>query len=209
MLAGNAKIGSRLLVNKWRSWRSFAYRGANRMKNWVILFVRTGLEEKIARVLKERLSVDEYLPFLPTKETPRRSRGVIYKECKLLFPGYIFIKTGIGADSIAEKLKSAIAGIVCRKDIYSILHYGDDEKDVVMREQERLYWERLFDPNFCITGSIGFIEGDVIRITSGALVGMESRIKLVNRHKREAVVEMEIMGAIRKVMVMLEVVVKA
>jgi len=178
------------------------------MKNWVILFVRTGLEEKIVRVLKERLNAGEYLPFLPTKETPRRSRGIICKECKLLFPSYVFIKTVIEADLIAEKLKSALVGIVCRKNIYSILHYGDDEKDVVMREQERLHWERLFDSNFCITGSLGFIEGDVIRITSGALVGMESRIKRINRHKREAVVEMEIMGAVRQVMVMLEVAVK-
>jgi transcription termination/antitermination protein NusG len=179
-----------------------------KMKNWVILFVRTGLEKKLVRVLKEKLNVDEYLPFLPTKETPRRSKGIISKERKLLFPGYVFIKTSIEVGSIAEKLKSDLMDVTSRKDIYSILHYGDNEKDVAMRESERLHWERLFDSDFCVAGSVGFIEGDVIRITSGALVGLESRIKRINRHKRDAVVEMEVMGAVREVRIMLEVTAK-
>jgi transcriptional antiterminator NusG len=178
------------------------------MKNWVILFVRTGSEEKIVRKLNEKLNIDEYLPFLPTVETPRRSNGVIHKERKLLFPGYVFVQTMIETDSIAEKLGLVLKDIICHNDIYALLHYGDNEKDVAMREQERLHWERLFDSDFCITGSVGFIEGDVIQIKSGALVGMESRIKRINRHKREAVVEMEVMGAVREVKVMLEVVAK-
>lgn len=178
------------------------------MKNWVILFVRTGLEETVVGALKETLDADRYLPFLPTKETPRRSKGVIGKERKLLFPGYVFIQTEIEAGLIAGKLRTALRGIARRKDIFTILHYGDDEKDVAMREAERLYWERLFDSDFCVAGSKGFIEGDVIRITSGALVGMESRIKRVDRHKREAVVEMEVMGASREVRIMLEVTAK-
>jgi transcriptional antiterminator NusG len=104
---------------------------------------------------------------------------------------------------IADKLKAALKGI---QDIYSLLHYGSNEKDVVMRESERLYWERLFGQDFCIAGSVGFIEGDRIQVTSGALMGLEGQIKRINRHKREAVVEMEMMGAKRDVVLMLEVV---
>jgi predicted metal-dependent phosphotriesterase family hydrolase len=37
---------------------------------------------------------------------------------------------------------------------------------------------------------------------------MESQIKRINRHKREAVVEMTVMGAAREVRLMLEVVEK-
>ena len=162
----------------------------------------------MAGVLKDKLNADEYLPFLPIKETPHRSHGVISKKRKLLFPGYVFIKTGIETGSIAEKLKSDLTNATGKwhEDIYSILHYGDNKNDVAIRQKERLYWERLFDSDFCITGSEGFIEGDTIRITSGPLVGMESRIKKINRHKREAVVEMEMMGGVREVRVMLEVV---
>jgi len=181
------------------------------MKNWVILFVRTGSEEKLICVLKEKLNAGEYQPFLPVKEMSRRSRGVIRKERKLLFPGYVFIQTDIESSSIAERLNSDLTGMIGDKwheDIYSILHNGDNKKDVAVREKERLYWKRLFDSDFCVTGSIGFIDGDMIRIKSGPLTGMESRIKKINRHKREAVVEMEVMGAVREVRLMLEIVAK-
>lgn len=175
------------------------------MKNWVILFTRTGSEAKLAHILKEKLNAEEYLPFVPTKETPHRSKGVVHKVRKPLFPGYVLVQTEIEPNLIAEKLAAALRHT---KDIYTMLHYGGNEKDVVVREKERLYWERLFDADFCVVGSVGFIEGDTIRITSGALVGLEGQIKKINRHKREAIVEMEMMGAKREVVLMLEIIEK-
>ena len=178
------------------------------MKNWVILFVKTGQEEKLVRMLKENLNVENYLPFIPYRETSRRTKGIIYKEQKLLFPGYVFVQTEIEADKIAQNLLSDITNIEELKDIYKILHYGKNKKDVVMREKERQYWERLLDSNLRIKGSVGVIEGGNIRITSGVLAGMENQIKRINRHKREAVVEMEMMGTVCEVRVMLEIVEK-
>jgi len=177
------------------------------MKNWVILFVKTGSEDRLTRMLKEKLNADEYLPFLPFKEMPYRKKGIVSKKRELLFPSYIFIQTKIEANLVAEKLELALMNIASQKDIYFILNYGD-KKDVVIRKKERFYWERFLNSDFCVTGSVGFIQGDMVRVTSGALVGMESRIKKINRHKREAIVELEIMGAIRKVSLMLEVITK-
>jgi transcriptional antiterminator NusG len=137
-----------------------------------------------------------------------RRKGLVSELRKPLFPGYIFIQTGIEPDLVADKLETALKNIGGNKHIYSILHYGDDKKDVVLREDERIHWERLFGEDFCITGSVGFIVGDTIRITSGALTGFESRIKRIDRRKREAVVEMKIMGAVREVSLMLEIVEK-
>ena len=181
--------------------------GGYLMKNWVILFVKTGSEDRLMRILKEKLNTAEYLPFLPLKEMPYRKKGIISKKRELLFPSYIFIQTEIEANLVAEKLELALMNIAQQKDIYSILNYGN-KKDIVIRENECLYWEHFFNSDFCAMGSVGFIEGDVVRITSGALVGMESRIKKINRHKREAIVELEIMGAIRKVSLMLEIIKK-
>ena len=31
---------------------------------------------------------------------------------------------------------------------------------MVIREEERLHWEHLFDADFCAVGSVGFIGGD-------------------------------------------------
>jgi len=175
------------------------------MKNWVVVFARTGLEEKLVQIIREKLDTEEYLPFVPMKEMPYRSKGVVHKIRKPLFPGYVFVQTEIEPILVAEKLSLALKNT---RDFYSILHYGDNEKDVVVREEERLYWERLFDADFCVVGSVGFIEGDTIWITSGALIGLEGQIKIINRHKREAVVEMAMMGAVREVAVMLEIVEK-
>ncbi|MCL2192135.1 MAG: antiterminator LoaP [Treponema sp.] len=178
------------------------------MKNWVILFVRTGFEEKLVHALKGKLSANEYLPFVPYKETPRRYRGIITKEREMLFPGYIFLQTEIEAHKITEVLRLSLLRTIEHKDVYSILHYGSNRADVVLREKERSCWERLFDESFCITGSVGFIEGKTIRITDGVLAGMESQIKKINRHKREAIVELEMMGVVREVHLMLEIVKK-
>jgi len=115
------------------------------MKNWVILFAKTGSEEKLIQILLEKLDTDEFVPFVPTKETPYRNKGVIHKTRKPLFPGYIFVQTEVESDLIAKRLKAALKGT---KDIYSLLHYGGDENDVAVRESERSYWERLFGADF-------------------------------------------------------------
>ena len=179
------------------------------MKNWVVLFARTGSEEELKNILSENLNADEFLPFVPTREASYRKKGITQKIRKPLFPGYIFIQTGIDAGLIADNLKIALSDIKGVKHIYSILHYGNDKKDVVVREEERSYWERLFDEDFCIGGSVGVIEGDRTRVTSGALMGMEGRIKRINRHKREAVIEMSMMGSTREITLMLEIVEKS
>ena len=178
------------------------------MKNWVILFVRAGAEEKVTRSLKERLNADEYLPFLPIKESPRRLRGVIYKKCALLFPGYVFVQTEIEEKKIAKHLKTTLKDIIWHRDIYSILHYGTDKNDVALHEKERRHWECLLDAEFCLRGSVGIIVGNKIKVTSGPLVGLEGQIKKINCHKREATVELEMMGAPRPVKVMLEIISK-
>jgi transcriptional antiterminator NusG len=172
------------------------------MKNWVILFARTGSEEKLVQILKEKLDAEEYLPFVPTKEMPYVRKGITRKVRKPLFPGYVFVQTEIAPELIADNLREALEGT---KDIYSLLHYGSNTKDVAMRESERSYWERLFDADFCITGSIGFFEDDRICVTSGALMGLEKQIKRIKRHNREAIVEMEMLGTTRAVTLMFEV----
>ena len=193
----------------WSPWRSYVLRlEEGNMKNWVVLFARTGSEEDLRDMLREQLDADEFLPFVPTREASYRKKGTTQIVRKPLFPGYIILQTEMEANLIANNLKIALDNLKNKKHFYSILHYGDDQTDVAVREEERLYWERLFDENFCIPGSIGVIEGDMTRVTSGSLMGMEGRIKRICRHKREAVVEMSMMGSTREITLMLEIVEK-
>ena len=174
-------------------------------KNWVVLFVRTGSVDKLVRELTDPLTDAGFFPFIPSVEIPFRKSGITRKIRKPLFPGYIFLQTDIEPDLIAKRLEKTVKNT---EHVYSILHYGGNEKDVVIREEERLYWERLFDENFCVLGSIGFITDGVLRVTSGALVGLEDHVKKIDRHHRKACVEMEMLGEKRNVKLMLEVVEK-
>ena len=174
------------------------------MKNWFVLFVRAGSEVKLTSTLRGSLNATDYFPFLPLRVVSYRKKKVVYRVRRLLFPGYIFVQTQIEPVLIADSFRLVLEGIK-EKKIYSILHYGNDKNDVVVREEERLHWERLFNEEFCIEESIGFAERDVIRVTSGPLIGLEGKIKRVNRHKREATVEMHMMGAIHEVSLMLEI----
>ena len=56
--------------------------------------------------------------------------------------------------------------------------------------------------------SVGFIEGDTIKVTEGPLLGLEGKIRKIDRHKRQCVVETEMFGQKTKMTVGLEIVYK-
>ena len=178
------------------------------MVNWVIVYVRTGTEKKTVDTLKNILDSEYYKPFIPVKETPYRRRGVISKQQKLLFPGYVFIETKIEPNEIATNLRPILMDKIRLKDIIKLLHYDKNQNEVVLIEAERLYWTKLFNEEYCVTGSIGYLEGDKLRVISGALFGMEGEIKRVDRHRRLANVETQIMGKKIEIRVMLELIKK-
>lgn len=77
-----------------------------------------------------------------------------------------------------------------------------------IRESERLLLQSLCNDHHCIKSSIGINEGNKIHIISGPLKVLESIVKKVNRHKRQALVEMKFMGSVQLVKVVLEIIEK-
>ncbi|MNI87243.1 KOW motif protein [compost metagenome] len=77
-----------------------------------------------------------------------------------------------------------------------------------MRDCERQVLESLCNDRYCIECSTGIIEGDNIRIIEGPLKGRSSIVKKIDRHKRQAVIQLEFMGDIRLVNVALEIISK-
>ena len=53
--------------------------------------------------------------------------------------------------------------------------------------------------------STGYKEGDRVVITEGPLVGLESRIKKVNRTRRTALLEVNLLGEVREITIGLRV----
>lgn len=170
---------------------------------WYILFVKTGREQKVEQFLKKRLDTDIFFPFIPLAERLFKISGILKKELKPLFPGYVFIESEV---SEQEFIKRVRVQIYDSNDIVHILKYSDTE--IAVRESEKQMLLNLCHEDHYIKSSSGVIVGDRIHITSGALKGWESIVRKVNRHKRQAWVELEFMGALRMVTVAFEIVSK-
>jgi transcriptional antiterminator NusG len=122
---------------------------------------------------------------------------------KACFPGgYVFLRSSADVTEIIKVITPIASNT---KEIYRLLNYGDNKADIAVWDYERQSIERLLDDDFCMTASIGFIEGDQVRVVSGSLVGMESQIKKINKHNRTAIIEVQFLGEIRKIVLMLEV----
>ncbi len=168
--------------------------------NWYILFVMAGREYKVERLLKERLDSDFFQPFVPLLETLFIKAGVVKREIKPLFSGYVFIESELSSNQFISHIKTLVGK---SNNIIRLLRYSDTE--VALRQGEKEMMLSLCNNNFCVESSIGIMQGDRIHITDGPLKGRESIIKRINRHKRQATIEIQFMGNTRLVNVSLEV----
>ncbi|WP_024832885.1 antiterminator LoaP [Ruminiclostridium josui] len=170
---------------------------------WYILFVKSGKEYRVQQYMNKIADNEMANPFIPLHEFLFKMSGVVKRELKPLFPGYVFIESRMPG---YEFLKNMSNRIHLSSDIVGILKYSDNEIEV--RESEKQMLLDLCNNQRCIESSRGFIKGDKVHIMSGPLKGRESIIRKINRHKRQALIEMELMGDKRNVTVALEIVEK-
>lgn len=174
--------------------------GIMETKNWYILYVRGGYEEK----LTEFLNQEGFSAFVPMKEKYFSKQGIAKMVKQKLFPNYIFIESELDNIKFSESindLKKKRTGFV-----KELKH--DLEGTSALDESEKLVIERLIGIHKVIGKSVGFIENDKVVVTEGPLMGFESEIVYINRHKRMAVLEIEMMGERRKIQVSLEIISK-
>lgn len=170
---------------------------------WYVLFVQTGSEYKVEKFLKKQLSTYNSVPFIPLQEILFKKSGVVKKEISPLFPGYVFVESELCEKTFLKVISSTIKRM---SNVVGLLKYSDTE--IAMKENERQTLLKLFNSDYCIESSYGIIEGERIHIIDGPLKGFESTVRKVNRHKRLAQIEMEIMGDVRLISVALKVVEK-
>ncbi|AEY67379.1 antiterminator LoaP [Clostridium sp. BNL1100] len=170
---------------------------------WYVLSIRTGMEEKVKKLLSKILDNDLFIPFIPLLKTVFKKQGVIKYEVKPLFPGYIFIESKLSQHEFTKEISDIISYI---DNINHLLRYSDTE--IALRETEKQLLLSLCDDKHCIESSIAIKEGSKIYIEEGPLKGKECIIKKVNRHKHLATIELNFMGEIRLVSVSLDVIEK-
>lgn len=169
------------------------------MKTYVFQ-VKTGLETKVALQLQRHVEGDKTACYVPRFVTTQKKNGEWIQVRKVLFPGYVFVETN-DIEAFAARLHDALVSIrlLCQED-GTPLQVQDEEID----------WISMLADNVTKTVDMseGVIEGDEICITSGPLKGQEARIRKIDRHKRVAFVEMQLLGRTKTIRLGLEIVSK-
>jgi len=179
--------------------------------DWHVFFTKTGYEPNVVRDITNIWRIDGIKPFIPLYDVKFRSHGKVTLEKRRLFPGYVFVESKVAPKDFWYATRDFIGN---SRNILKLLTYDNDfdgrhQAAITSEEQQALM--KLFRNNNCqnqkcVEMSIGIIEGDRVRVTDGPLMGQESLIKKVKRHRMEAVIEVEIMGAAREITVGLEIV---
>ena len=178
------------------------YKAGPFMEHLFVLFVRTGDEDEIVARIERELNSDMIHPFVPCKMVSFRKRGTTKQVVQVCFPGYVFLESAMDGGQFFEVEYQNIRKI---KGIYKLLNYGSIY-DIAMQEDEKDALLALYRNK--IEKSIGVIEGDMVQIISGPLMGRESVIRKINRHRREAVVEVTMFGRVQPVILPLEIISK-
>ncbi|MCH5350445.1 MAG: antitermination protein NusG [Clostridiales bacterium] len=176
--------------------------------NWYVLYTKTNTEARVisdfTEAFKKRkldFSVELFCP--ETEIYYRKSKGgngSTYKK-RPLFPNYVFIETDMPEKDFSKEFSDFIYK---SNDIIRLLKYGTGR--ISIEPEERMRFEYLFKGKRCLDRSVGIIEGDVITVTAGPLMGCEGLISHINRHNRTATINVEMFGGVIEAKVALEII---
>ena len=135
--------------------------------------------------------------FIPQYEVMKRFRGEWRKCVEILLPGYLFVSTN-QPDRVAFQLRRipAFAKML-----------GNDDMFTPLNDQEVAFINAFTETNYRVVEmSEGVNEGDEIVVLKGPLMNQTGLIKKIDRHKRLAYLEIEMLGRKKTVKLGLEIV---
>ena len=160
-------------------------------KNWYVLFVKVGYENRVMELLQTQFSKELVIPFLPKLEIFHKySNGRIQMESKIMFPGYVFLESDFNSVEMILRMKEFIHYY---KAPLKLLKYGDSD-EFAMRKEEKGIFQSFCNIDYCIKASTGVIKGKKTIVLNGPLKGKENMIKKIDRSRRKAVININIMG---------------
>lgn len=162
-----------------------------------VLQTMAGRERKLKEAVERGVSgVGEC--YIPEREVAEKRDGRWVRAVKRLLPGYVFVRTD-DPDALAAGLRG-LPG-------FSRLLGVSGERFLPLTPGEEAWLGALANPETHVVElSQGVIEGDRVRVSAGPLMGLESAIRKVDRHKRAAWIEVSLMGRTKLVKVGLEIV---
>ena len=151
---------------------------------WYVIQVYTGKELEIVQQCRDRVMDEGEDVFVPLVERWTKIQGERTLIMSKLFPGYVFIETN-QIEDFHIRLKKIYA-------MTKILRTGEEMTPI--HPEEEAYLKQLGGDEHVVKYSEGYIEGDKLVVTSGALKDFEGKVKKVLRHKRLVVVEVPLLG---------------
>lgn len=166
---------------------------------WYVMQVLSGEEHRIMQQCKKQIEATLYQDiFVPLYMRKRRYHGAWHEEKKVLFPGYVFIDTE-DWEPIGKELRN-ISGLT------KLLRNADEVAPITKEEQQ--YFMKMMDDDYIVHISVGYLIGEKICITEGALKNYCGYISKIDRHRRTADLMVDFFGRRTKVEVGLEVIKK-
>ena len=158
---------------------------------WCVLATKVGREELIQQMCKRHLNKKIYSRCMfPLCEQREHYRGTWHTKLEKVFPGYLFFDTG-DPDELSRQLRNEM--IMAQNDMLFVL------------TPEDVQCLLFFGRTGVFPMSQGIIVNGRVIILSGPLVGEESRIRKVDRHKRRAWLQIKLFGKPYTVVVGLEI----
>ena len=151
---------------------------------WYVMQVYTGTEMEICERCRARIMEEGEDIFVPLAERMTKVRGQRTMVTTRLFPGYVFVETDRSEDFYARLRQMDVMA--------KVLKVG--ERMVSVYPEEEAWLRQLCGGAHVAEYSEGYIEGDTLIITSGALKAVEGKVKKLLRHKRLVVMEIQLMG---------------
>ena len=155
---------------------------------YYVVQVKTGQEEKTIEAIKKQLEDEtNFDVFSPYRKAIRRYKGVDKEVIERCFPGYIFVET--------EYPYKLFENLYWTPGFTKLLgREGLTHNFVPLNEEETRMVNILYARNNDRITDISDIvvsEGQIVRVLTGPLEGFLTKIKKVDLHKKEVVVEYE------------------
>lgn len=172
---------------------------------WYVVQVIGGQEDAAVLIIQKQASNETFKTvFVPKYEIRKRYFGAWKTRREVLFPGYVFVDTKT-PDSFRQELNKVTT---MTKLLSGETETGKKKFIPLSNEEKTLISAFVGDEDHVMKMSEGIIEGDQIRVLKGPLQGYEALVAKVDRHKRLAYIDLNILGRIKTVKVGLEIVQK-
>lgn len=171
----------------------------NARTEWVVARVTAGKEDEVREMCADMISGDILEDvFVPKHVRLKKYKDQWCKETRPLYAGYVFMVTKDPKGLEKALLKVPGKHFLLKADDI-ILTVNDDEKEFISRIAGR---------DNIVGLSVGYKEGDKIKIVSGPMLGLEGDIIHVDRHKRLVTINVPLFGRNVRTTLGLEVVYK-